>query len=129
MNVETFTTGSRTEENPTYATTTPAAAMVAAPANISTAPIHLLRRALFCNCNAEDYCNCPLKPSVIGLDIPLNPPEPFCNSKGNCFFFFTIRSRNSVPSIHCYLECIVLGSTGLAFVTKTLKLIVSFLVL
>jgi hypothetical protein len=46
VNVETFTTGSRIEENPTYATTTPAA-IVTTPAAIPTAPIHLARRALF----------------------------------------------------------------------------------
>ena len=42
VNIETFTTGSRTEENPTYATTTPAAAMVAAPATIPVAKMMMM---------------------------------------------------------------------------------------
>jgi hypothetical protein len=45
MNVETSPTMGR-GANPTYATPTPAIT-VAAPAIIPTAPIHLLRRALF----------------------------------------------------------------------------------
>jgi hypothetical protein len=54
MNVERSATRSLAEENPTYATTTPAA-MPTTPAAIPTAPIHLLRTTLFTIARFPDH--------------------------------------------------------------------------